>query len=216
MCVCVRVLVPTRPPDAGSRGWAAAVHPLMPFPKQLVHDFPFVICDSSLHLVHAGVPVLRLWRSQTRLIRAPPNKEVCTHLNQTTWVNYTDAKQMSENTELIHNQGITNVAWHLTARSHGELQQMSDLSQTVSLMNPRGEWTMNNHLTFVLSHSVPFLVLILLSFALIDLLSDLFLSFLHPSVKSDPLSLKSGGSLWRPQRLSSIISTVSHRSLISC
>ncbi len=49
---------------------------------------------------------------------------------------------------------------------------------------------MNNYLIFVDSHSVPFLVVILLSFALIDLLSDLFLSFLHPSVKPDPLSLK--------------------------
>lgn len=58
--VCVCVLIPTHSPDAGSRGWAAVVHPLVPFPKQLVHDFPFVICDSSLHLVHAGVPVLRL------------------------------------------------------------------------------------------------------------------------------------------------------------
>lgn len=54
---------------------------------------------------------------------------------------------------------------------------------------------MNNYLTFVESHSVPFLVVILLSFALIDLLSDLFLSFLHPSVKPDLLSLKSAGSL---------------------
>ncbi len=29
----------------------------MPFPKESVDDFPFIICDCSLHLIHTGIPV---------------------------------------------------------------------------------------------------------------------------------------------------------------
>lgn len=51
---------PTRPPDAFGRRWDAAVQALMPFPKQPVNHFSFLVHHKSLNLVHVRAPVVSL------------------------------------------------------------------------------------------------------------------------------------------------------------
>lgn len=52
--------VPTRPPDAFGRRWDTTIKALVPFSKQPVDHFPFLIHHKSLNLIHIRTPVVSL------------------------------------------------------------------------------------------------------------------------------------------------------------
>lgn len=58
---------PTWPPDTFSGRWNATVEAFMPFPKEPVDDFAFLVHHESLDFIDIGAPVVALKYQQTRL-----------------------------------------------------------------------------------------------------------------------------------------------------
>lgn len=48
-------------PDTCGHWWLAGEKGLVPLSEELVDDFSFTISDNCFHLIHAWIPVFRLW-----------------------------------------------------------------------------------------------------------------------------------------------------------